>query len=277
MADYKSGVADYKAIVTGGARGIGHAITSALLEAGGKVCFFDVSASEGEKAQKSFDEKYGSGKAVFLKCDVSKKNELHDAFHQAKSQMRGLNVVCNNAGVMVHTDESSHSDELISINLGGVINGSMLALELMGRGYGGNGGVIINTASLLGLSVIHPQAAIYSSTKAGIIHFTRCIAQTSPRDHGVRVNCICPHAVYTNMTTSLLNDTWEGRLKPAQEIADYMPKNDDEAREMYLKTTDISNEVMKLINDESKNGQVLAITKNPDDRTQVKVENVELK
>ena len=45
-----------------------------------QVCFFDVSASEGEKAQKGFDEKYGSGKAVFLKCDVSKKIELHGNF-----------------------------------------------------------------------------------------------------------------------------------------------------------------------------------------------------
>ncbi|CAB4045110.1 Hypothetical predicted protein [Paramuricea clavata] len=80
-----------------------------------------------------------------------------------------------------------------------------------------------------------------------------------------------------NMMTSFLNDTWEGRFKPTPEIADLIPKNDEEAREMYLKTSDISNEVMKLINDESKNGQVLAITKNPDDCTLVKVENVELK
>jgi hypothetical protein len=48
-----------------------------------QVFFLDVSASEGEKAQKSFDEKYGSGKAVFLKCDVSKKNELHGNFTNA--------------------------------------------------------------------------------------------------------------------------------------------------------------------------------------------------
>ena len=45
-----------------------------------QVCFLDVSVSEGEKAQKSFDEKYGSGKAVFLKCDVSKKDELHGTY-----------------------------------------------------------------------------------------------------------------------------------------------------------------------------------------------------
>jgi hypothetical protein len=45
-----------------------------------QVCFLDVSVTEGEKAQKSFDEKYGSGKAVFLKCDVSKKGELRGTY-----------------------------------------------------------------------------------------------------------------------------------------------------------------------------------------------------
>ncbi|CAB4019686.1 15-hydroxyprostaglandin dehydrogenase [NAD(+)]-like [Paramuricea clavata] len=227
-------MADYKAIVTGGAKGIGHAITSALLKAGGKVCFLDVSVSEGEKAQKSFDEKYGSGKAVFLKCDVSKKDELRDVFHRAKTQMGGLNVVCNNAGVAFYEDEGTHSDEIISINLGGIINGSMLALELMGRGYGGNGGVIINMSSVAGVkkSLVVP---IYSATKAGVVHYSRCIAQSSSQDHGVRVNCVCPVAVYTDMVARLLNNTWDGTFKPPQELADYLPKTHEAAREMYSK------------------------------------------
>ena len=45
-----------------------------------QVCILDYSVSDGEKAQKSFEEKYGDGKAVFLKCDVSKKNEMHGMY-----------------------------------------------------------------------------------------------------------------------------------------------------------------------------------------------------
>ncbi|CAB4023974.1 Hypothetical predicted protein, partial [Paramuricea clavata] len=100
---------------------------------------------------------------------------------------------------------------------------------------------------------------------------------SSPRDHGVRVNCICPAGVYTDMVSSFLNSTWEGRYKPPQELVDHMPKTDEAARKKYLKPSDVGNEVMKLINDESKNGQVLLITKDPEGPTQVKVENIELK
>ncbi|CAB4001910.1 15-hydroxyprostaglandin dehydrogenase [NAD+], partial [Paramuricea clavata] len=60
---------------------------------------------------------------------------------------------------------------------GGVINGSMLALELMGRDYGGNGGVIINTGSDTGIKAYMSMIPIYSSTKAAVVHFSRCIAQ----------------------------------------------------------------------------------------------------
>ncbi|XP_028411097.1 15-hydroxyprostaglandin dehydrogenase [NAD(+)]-like isoform X2 [Dendronephthya gigantea] len=165
-------MADYKAIVTGGARGIGYAITSALLEAGGKVCFLDISAREGVKAQRDLDEKYGSGKAVFLQCDVSNKNELRDAFHEAKSRMSGLNVLCNNAGVEFDEDEITRSDEMISINVGGVINGSMLGLELMGKGSGGDGGVIINSSSIGGVTLLLKFIPVYSATKAAVAHFS---------------------------------------------------------------------------------------------------------
>ena len=89
-----------------------------ILQAGGEVRFLDVLASEGVQAQKTFDKQYGSGKAVFIQCDVSKKNELRDVFYEAKSQMGGLNVVCNNAAIITIDikEEKSRFEEMLSTN-----------------------------------------------------------------------------------------------------------------------------------------------------------------
>ncbi|XP_028401829.1 15-hydroxyprostaglandin dehydrogenase [NAD(+)]-like [Dendronephthya gigantea] len=269
-------MAAYKAIVTGGARGIGYALTSAIVAAGGKVRFLDVLASEGAKAQKSLDEKYGRGNAVFLQCDVAKKDELRGAFNEAKSQMDGVNVVFNNAGVMSITfeDEKIRYEEIMAVNLGGVISGSILGLELMGKGYGGDGGVIINTASF---AVFTPppfsHQPVYSAVKAGVAQFTRCLAQTSPAEHNVRVNCVCPHGVWTDMLKPSIEHNQKKFAQLPQEQRDSMQAYFEEVSKLFLEPTDVSNEVMKLINDESKNDQVLSIVRNPNDPAHIITQN----
>ena len=59
--------------------------------------------------------------------------------------------------------------------------------------------------------------------------------QTSNSGHGVRVNCICPGAVYTDMTKLCLEVVWENKVKPTQDVLDKLPKTYEEAREKYLK------------------------------------------
>ncbi|CAB3992720.1 Hypothetical predicted protein [Paramuricea clavata] len=117
----------------------------------------------------------------------------------------------------------------------------------------------------------------YEATRDFCIALRNDLRKSSPRAHGVRVNCICPAGVYTDMVTGILNSVWEGRYKPPQDLFDSMPKTHEAALKIYLKPSDVVNEVMKLINDESKNGQVLLITKDPEGPMQVKVENIELK
>ncbi|XP_028411098.1 short-chain dehydrogenase reductase 2a-like [Dendronephthya gigantea] len=153
----------------------------------------------------------------------------------------------------------------------------MLGLELMGKGSGGDGGVIINSSSIGGVTLLLKFIPVYSATKAAVAHFSRCIALTAPNDYGVRVNCIAPAAVETNMLNSFINSLRSGKLKAPDDYMQQIPKTDEELRNRAIKPSDISKEVMKLISDESKNGQVLLIEKNPQDQTQIKVENLDFK
>ncbi|XP_028401830.1 15-hydroxyprostaglandin dehydrogenase [NAD(+)]-like [Dendronephthya gigantea] len=269
-------MAAYKAIVTGGAKGIGYALTSAIVAAGGKARFLDVLAAEGVKAQKTLDETYGRGNAVFVQCDVTKKDELRAAFSEAKSQMDGVNVVFNNAGVISLSleDEKSRYEEIMAINLGGVISGSIFGLELMGKGYGGDGGVIINTASFAAfIPPFFPHLPVYSAVKTGVVQFTRCLAQTSLAEHNVRVNCVCPHGVWTDMLKSNIEHDQKKLAQLPQEQRDKMNAYFEEVSKQFLEPTDVSNEVMKLIKDKSKNDQVLSIARNPNDPAHIIAQN----
>ena len=175
-------VAGAVCMVTGAASGIGAALVGELEGRGASaIVAVDVRTSRRDPSP---------GTELFdVVADVADPEAFGTAFDVARRGPGRLDVVFNNAGVLGEAwpDQSAPSiARLVSVNLGGVMLGTRLAVEAMR----GSGGVVVNTASKTALFE-HPEAAAYAATKAGVVHFTRCCGALAAT-HGVRVNAVLP-------------------------------------------------------------------------------------
>ncbi|XP_072027011.1 15-hydroxyprostaglandin dehydrogenase [NAD(+)]-like [Amphiura filiformis] len=185
-------------LITGGAYGIGKKLTENLLQKGAKgVVILDVNEDNGQSTQKELEEKYGSGKVVFQKCDVTKKEQMKAGFELAKSKYGALHIVCNNAGFW----NEVNWEKMFEVNINGVIYGTQLAIDNLEES-----GVIINIASVAGLGLV-PLAPMYATTKVAVIGYSRNMAHFDPTTLAkkIRINCLCPSAVDgTNLLPSTI-------------------------------------------------------------------------
>ncbi|XP_014276717.3 15-hydroxyprostaglandin dehydrogenase [NAD(+)] [Halyomorpha halys] len=180
------------ALITGGAAGIGRAITERLAKRGAKIAILDIDARKGEEFASELNSKHGKDSAIYARCDVTDRKSFKECFDKTKSSLGNPNVLVNNAGIW--DDSPSGWERQVNINFKGPINGSLLALEYMGKKNGGAGGAVLNTSSVLGL-LASPIMPIYSGTKAGVLLFTRCFGtEFHYKLNGVRFVAICPHA-----------------------------------------------------------------------------------
>ena len=184
------------AIVTGGAGGIGRATAVRLVAAGAHVVIADVD----DEAGQSLAGELGDG-AAFHRTDVSDIDQLQAAVDVAVERFGGLHLMFNNAGIGSEVkgflgDDLEDFDRIMSINLFGVIGGSQRAARHM-KDHGG--GVIINNASIAAINA-GPGMISYRAAKAAVAHVTKCLAiDLAP--HGIRVNCLTPAHIRTNITT----------------------------------------------------------------------------
>jgi NAD(P)-dependent dehydrogenase (short-subunit alcohol dehydrogenase family) len=150
---------DKRAIVTGGASGIGAATVRAYVAAGARVVSLDVNATDGERVAAS-----AGPNAAFMRCDVADRQQVFDAFEHAVGQLGGLDVMANVAGVEARTpaeDIPDHEwDRIFRVNVKGTLYTNQAAFRAMRQG----GGRIINFGSGAG---IRGQAgsAHYSASK----------------------------------------------------------------------------------------------------------------
>ncbi|XP_067128631.1 15-hydroxyprostaglandin dehydrogenase [NAD(+)]-like [Centruroides vittatus] len=179
-----------RALVTGGAQGIGRAVCEALLSRGCKVCCADVNSEKGQRTVEELQNSYGESNCIFVKCDVSSSEEFEEAYLKAKQSFGNLNILINNAGV-------SQGNKIVDVNLNGVIYGCNIALKYMGKDNGGDGGAVVNVSSVGGLQPLPPKP-IYSATKAGVIILTRCYGLHYAKS-GIKFTCVCPAPVNTEM------------------------------------------------------------------------------
>ncbi|KAJ8728445.1 hypothetical protein PYW08_016830 [Mythimna loreyi] len=187
-------------VVTGAARGIGYEIADQFLQNGAKtLIILDILEDIGLKAVKTLSDKYGEGKAVFLKCDVTKDLEKVSEEIFQKYQ---VDVLVNNAGVL---NEASFR-QTIEINCTAVVEWSMKFWEYMRMDKGGRGGTIYNVASLYGFQY-NPWTVFYKASKYAVIGFTRSLGHPYNYDKtGVRAITICPG--FTD-TAILTGNTWD--------------------------------------------------------------------
>jgi NAD(P)-dependent dehydrogenase (short-subunit alcohol dehydrogenase family) len=196
-----------KAIVTGGASGLGRATAEHLLAAGGSVTLLDVNEEAGAEAAEALGERAG-----FVRTDVSDEADVRAAVGRAAEAMGGLTLAVNCAGVVAPGRvlgrdgpmDSAYFTRTVMINLVGSFNIAKEAAALMQNNEPngeGERGVIVNTASVAAYEGQIGQAG-YSASKGGVVSMTLPIARELAR-FGIRVMTIAPGIFMTPMMAGL--------------------------------------------------------------------------
>jgi hypothetical protein len=188
-------------IVTGAAKGIGWGIAKVFIEKGAKVVVVDWDAAEGEKTAEKFRK--GGGDAIFVKCDVSKEEEVKAMINTTLAKYSRIDILVNNAGVGVYKTvldaTSAEWDHCLSVNLKGVFLCSKYAIPHMQKV---GKGAIVNISSVHSYATVNGVAP-YAASKGGITALTRNMAI----DYGpaIRVNSIAPGWVLTPLIQGIFN------------------------------------------------------------------------
>ncbi len=195
------------ALVTGGTRGIGHAISVALKNAGYRVA---ASYAGNDAAAQQFQVETG---IPVYKFDVSSYEASEAAVKQVEKDLGPIDVLVNNAGItkdtMFHKMTKEHWDAVIGTNLNGLFNVTRPVWEGMRNRKFGR---VINISSINGQKGQMGQVN-YSASKAGDIGFTKALAQEGARA-GITVNVICPGYIGTEMVRAIAPDVLEKNIIP---------------------------------------------------------------
>jgi len=191
-----------RAVVTGGASGIGRAVAERLQSEGCRVAILDLDIS-------------GVGAEFFAaRCDVSDAESVTSAVRGAVEEFGGLDIVINNAGIGAQGTVEENSDEewrrVFEVNVYGVVRVTRSALPYLRLS---KHAAVVNTCSVAA-DVGLPRRALYSSTKGAVLALTRAMAA----DHlgeGIRVNCVNPGTADTPWVQRLLGQAAD----PQQELA----------------------------------------------------------
>jgi NAD(P)-dependent dehydrogenase (short-subunit alcohol dehydrogenase family) len=197
-------------VVTGAAQGLGRESALALAAAGAAVVCVDVNSNGADDTADLV--RAAGGKAVALRVDVSKVNDIDAAIQLSRTEFGGFNFIHNNAGIQLekplHETSSEEWQRVIDINLTGVFNGCRQAVRAMLETGGGS---IVNTASALSLSA-DPYLSAYTASKHGVLGLTRAIGvDPTYAQAGIRCNCICPG----DMSTPMILQYWDSTPDPA--------------------------------------------------------------
>ena len=208
------------AIVTGGTRGIGEAISVALRDMGMKVA---ANYAGNEERAREFADRTG---IAAYKWDVADYDACQDGVRQVEADLGPVDVLVNNAGITrdgtMRKISRAQWNEVMDVNLGGCFNMAKAVFDGMtGRKYGR----IVNIGSINGQAGQYGQVN-YAAAKSGIHGFTKALAQEGAR-FGVTVNAIAPGYIDTDMVAAVPEDVPGkivakipvGRLGKAEEIA----------------------------------------------------------
>ncbi|BDH62640.1 hypothetical protein CD30_07605 [Ureibacillus massiliensis 4400831 = CIP 108448 = CCUG 49529] len=202
-----------KAIVTGGNRGIGRAISLGLAEAGAEVIIISRSSAEETIEEISLM----GGKASHYLCDLGSREQRELLAQQILEEIDTVDILINNAGIQKRYPSEEFPlevwDEVLEVNMTAVFHlCKLFGSKMLERGYG----KIVNLAS-----VISYQGGLfipaYAASKAGVMNFTKTLSNEWA-GRGVNVNCIAPGYIATEMNSALIADETRN-----QQILDRLP------------------------------------------------------
>ena len=189
------------AIVTGGTRGIGFAVVKKFLDNGAKVVLFGSREESVQNALIKLKKENPGYEVIGMHPDITSMKEVEKAFSEIKNRFGKIDIVVNNAGISardsLYNYKEEDFDKIIDLNLKAVFNCSKVGASYMK----GNGGVILNTSSMVS---IYGQAAGcgYPASKFAVNGLTKSLARELGCDH-IRVNAVAPGVIHTDMVDSL--------------------------------------------------------------------------
>jgi 3-oxoacyl-[acyl-carrier protein] reductase len=216
-----------KAIVTGGARGIGKEIVMLFLKEGASIWYLDIMEGDSLAEYKKTAEAVGAGATVaFKKADVSNETEVTAVVKEIIQESGGLDVLVNNAGItrdgLAMRMSLENWEKVLTINL---TSAFLVSKHIVADMMKHRSGSIINMSSIVGIGG-NPGQTNYSASKAGLIGFTKSLAK-EVASRNVRVNAVAPGYIITDMTERLpdaakqamLTQVPMGRGGSAEEVA----------------------------------------------------------
>jgi NAD(P)-dependent dehydrogenase (short-subunit alcohol dehydrogenase family) len=227
-------------LVTGAASGIGRASALALASAGARVAVADIDADGAGETVRQIEA--AGGTATALAVDVTDAAQVQSMVTAAEEHFGGLDIVHNNAGILVPTHDLAEADldrtlAMVHINFTAVLLGTRAAIPALQRR---GGGAIVQTASVAGL-VVYPGNPVYAATKAGVVGFTRSLAHLN-EEMNIRVSCICPERVDTPLISGALAG---GTLPPGVSL---------------IRPEEVAVGVVQLVRDDQAVGAVMKIS-----------------
>ncbi|MCY8808862.1 bifunctional aldolase/short-chain dehydrogenase [Bacillus atrophaeus] len=217
------------AFVTGGAGGIGSAACRRFVSEGAHVVVADLNVEGAQRIAGEINKTYGEGRAMALKMDVTKEEEVQQAFEQTALTYGGVDIIVNNAGLATSSplEETTLKEWNLNINVLGT--GYFLvareAFKQMKQQNAGGNMVFVGSKNSV---YAGKNAAAYSSVKALETHLARCIAAEGG-EHGIRVNSVLPDAVLQG--SAIWGSSWREERAAAYGI------EPDQLEEHYRKRT----------------------------------------
>lgn len=198
-------------VVTGGSRGIGSAICTALAGPGASI-YFNYASNRQAAAKTEARIRAAGGQGVGICADIASESAITDFFQRILSETGRIDVLVNNAGLtrdgLLVRMKALDWDAVMDVNLKGAFFCTRLAAKTMIKQHSGR---IINISSVVGVTG-NPGQANYAASKAGLIGFTKAVAkELSSRN--ITVNAVAPGYIETDMTEALSEKTKETMLR----------------------------------------------------------------
>lgn len=230
------------AIITGGASGIGKAMSTVFAEQGAHVLILEFSEESGKQTVRDINDK--GGKASFYQCDVSNHQQVKAIIDEIAKDYK-IDILINNAGIAhvgnVENTQEEDLDRVYNVNVKGIYNCIHATIPKM---KANNGGVIVNITSIASSVGISDRFA-YSMSKGAALTMTYSVAKDY-LDSNIRCNCISPARVHTPFVDGFIKKNYPGK---EAEMFDALSKTQPIGR--MGKPEEIANLALYLCSDEA--------------------------